>query len=128
MSSYIDTRDLYLELEELRAKRDLVQEVTEEGAELAEVEEWTEEDQERLTALEELEDEVGHEFMHGATLIPESEFQSYAQELAEDIGDVPRGGSDKWPYYCIDWEWAARELAQDYSIVTFEGQDYYVRL
>jgi hypothetical protein len=32
-----------------------------------------------------------------------------------------------WPLTCIDWERAARELAYDYSSVSFDGTDYYIR-
>jgi antirestriction protein len=32
----------------------------------------------------------------------------YAEQLAEDIGAAP--GTDVWPYYCVDWERAWREL------------------
>lgn len=58
-------------------------------------------------------------------LIAESDFQEYAQELAEDCGMVNEGAS--WPNNCIDWERAARELAMDYSMVSFRGTDYYWR-
>jgi antirestriction protein len=61
---------------------------------------------------------------YGATLIRDSYFQEYAQELAEDIGAVNRDGG--WPTYCIDWEWAARELRQDYTAVDFDGVTYWV--
>ena len=51
------------------------------------------------------------------------DFEEYAEELASDCYDIP----DTWPHRCIDWEKAARELAQDYSLVTFRGTDYYWR-
>jgi antirestriction protein len=59
------------------------------------------------------------------TLIRASDFQLYAQELAEDIGAIPV--DLPWPIRCIDWEYAARELAYDYSVVRYEGTDYYIR-
>lgn len=37
----------------------------------------------------------------------------FAQELAEDIGLL--NDSPAWPYTCIDWEHAARELMYDYG-------------
>lgn len=58
-------------------------------------------------------------------MIPEYDFEDYAQELAEDIGAISSDHS--WPNYCIDWSYAARELAYDYSLVTWRGVDYYVR-
>lgn len=59
------------------------------------------------------------------TLIPEDQFEDYAQELAEDIGAINR--EYQWPLYCIDWEWAAIELKHDYTSATVEGQDYLMR-
>lgn len=38
--------------------------------------------------------------------------KGFAQQLAEDIGAVDADAS--WPSYCIDWEWATRELMMDY--------------
>lgn len=40
--------------------------------------------------------------------------EDFAQEQAEELV-FGRGESQGWPYYCIDWEWAARELMHDYS-------------
>jgi antirestriction protein len=59
------------------------------------------------------------------TLIRESYFQDYAQELAEDIGAVNRDAT--WPNNCIDWEQAARELRMDYSAITIDGVTYFYR-
>lgn len=45
----------------------------------------------------------------------EGEYKSdedFAQELAESCGLLDK--EDRWPYTCIDWEWAARELMFDY--------------
>lgn len=41
--------------------------------------------------------------------------EDFAQDMADQLGDVPSVGSDPWPLYCIDWEYAARELMHDYS-------------
>jgi hypothetical protein len=58
-------------------------------------------------------------------LIREDYFTEYAQELAEDIGAVPR--EIGWPLYHIDWEAAADALKRDYMTVEFLGQTYYVQ-
>lgn len=63
---------------------------------------------------------------HGATLIRESYFATYAEELAEETSDTGHL-SDQWPYTHIDWEGAARELQMDYTSITFDGIDYWVR-
>lgn len=62
----------------------------------------------------------------GVYLISESSFAEYAQELAEEIGAIP-DNNHTWPTYCIDWEWAARELAHDYSMVKWGETYYYTR-
>ena len=74
--------------------------------------------------LEELESEIS-EWRHGETLIPEHSFEEYAREIAEETGDLKHAAS--WPYTCIDWEKAAGELAMDYSLVSYQGESYYVR-
>jgi hypothetical protein len=52
-------------------------------------------------------------------------FEEYAEQLADDIGAIDRDA--KWPVNCIDWEKAARELAYDYSTVTYGGTNYLIR-
>jgi len=47
--------------------------------------------------------------------------ENFAQELAEEIGAL--SDNEKWPYTCIDWKLAARELMYDY----FEVDGYYFR-
>jgi antirestriction protein len=44
----------------------------------------------------------------------------FAESLADDLGYTNKG---IWPYTCIDWEQAARELMWDY----FEVDGYYFR-
>lgn len=61
----------------------------------------------------------------GVTLIRDSYFEDYARELAEDIGAVDSEMS--WPYSCVDWERAARELQMDYTSVDFDGVTYWIR-
>lgn len=59
------------------------------------------------------------------TLIPEDDFEDYARELAEDIGDMPREQS--WPASYIDWEAAADALKMDYTTVEYDGTTHYIR-
>lgn len=61
----------------------------------------------------------------GVTLIRDSYFTEYAQQLAEDIGAIE--SEAKWPAYCIDWEWAAKELRHDYTALSFDGVTYWFR-
>jgi hypothetical protein len=65
------------------------------------------------------------DWRHGETLIRDSYFETYAQELAEDIGAINANAS--WPNNCIDWEQAARELQTDYTSAEFDGVTYWFR-
>lgn len=47
--------------------------------------------------------------------------EDFAEEMAERCGMIDK--DVKWPYTCIDWEWAARELMYDYS----EHKGHYFR-
>ena len=62
---------------------------------------------------------------YGNTLIRDSYFERHAQETAEECGLID--DSDRWPSYCIDWEYAARELKHDYSIIEVDGEDFWYR-
>lgn len=62
---------------------------------------------------------------HGETLIRDSYFEEYAEELATDLGYMDK--SDQWPYTCIDWKQAAEELQQDYTSIDWDGVTYWIR-
>jgi antirestriction protein len=111
----IDTRELQEELDELIARRD----------DEDQIDPLDEDEAERLTAIEELLDEVGPEAQYGVFLINEGSFEEYAQELADDIGAIPKDAG--WPTSYIDWEAAADALRMDYSSVTFDGTDWLYR-
>lgn len=65
------------------------------------------------------------DWKYGETLVRDSYFTDYAQQLAEDIGAVDANAT--WPNNCIDWERAARELRMDYTAVAFGGVTYWLR-
>lgn len=86
--------------------------------------------------LSNLEGNGGDEQWNGSwyplTLIRDDHFESYAEELAEDCCPYPSNSPEgkalqQWPYRCIDWKQAARELQQDYSSVEFDGVTYWYR-
>jgi hypothetical protein len=81
-----------------------------------------------LGALLELQEEAeGYsDWKDGATLIRDSYFEQYAEEFAEDIGAIDPDTST-WPSNHIDWEAAANELKGEYTGVTFDGVEYWVR-
>lgn len=61
----------------------------------------------------------------GVSVIRDSYFRTYAQELADDIGAIPdRLG---WPLSCIDWDQAARELQMDYTPIEVLGVTFWTR-
>ena len=140
----IDTRDLQTRLDELEALRDAVTEAEtnlqnhvapaggEDDTEKEELEEalesaqdeFGEDEQRELKELENISTSIS-DFRHGETLIDKDDFEEYAQELAEDIGAIDRNAS--WPLNHIDWTAAASALADDYTEVSYQGTDYYVR-
>lgn len=104
--------------------RDVIERIAELQAQIGK----SDEDLTELEALVDLSDEAEgytRDWAHGATLIRDSYFKTYAQELADDCGMIKEG--DKWPYTCIDWEQAARELQMGYTSVEFDGVTYWVR-
>ena len=92
-----------------------------------------EDDHEEYAALKALLDELkgngGDEQWRGdwypITLIRDSYFVTYAQELADDIGAI--NADIQWPYSCIDWDKAAWELRMDYTSVEYDGVTYWYR-
>lgn len=109
----IDSRDVIERIEELTVPTD----------------ELTADEAHELVALTDLA-EQGQEFddwEYGVALVRDSYFVRYAQELADEINDVGGDAGIKWPFTCIDWEQAARELQHDYTPVTFDGVTYWTR-
>lgn len=78
---------------------------------------------EELKALAEIH-EVSGEYEFGETLIPVDEWEDYCEDLLKDIGDLPR---DLPWYIVIDWEATAANIAEDYTIINYAGDEYYIR-
>ncbi len=147
----IDSRDVIKRIEELDGERDMLAgevddaetakvgliEPTDEETDDADDQiatakrallDWDEGDEgQELKALQALQEQAeGYsDWTHGATLIRDSYFEKYAEELADDLGLLPKDAA--WPATCIDWEKAARELQTDYTSVDFDGADYWIR-
>jgi hypothetical protein len=65
------------------------------------------------------------DWKYGATLIRDSYFTEYAEQLAGEIGAIdPNAG---WPLAHIDWDAAAEALKIDYTEIEFDGETYYAR-
>lgn len=77
-----------------------------------------------LQAFADAAEGYAEDWQYGATLIRDSYFTDYAQELCEDIGDVPK---DLPHYIEIDWTATARNIQADYTSVEFDGVTYWVR-
>lgn len=111
--------------------RDVIEAIDDLESELAEASridpDWDDLTRE-LATLRDLRDEAAdyaEDWEYGETLIRDSYFQRYAEELADDIGAIPSDAA--WPLTCIDWQQAARELQIDYTAVEFDGVTYWVR-
>ncbi len=65
------------------------------------------------------------DWTYGVALIRDTYFQTYAEELADDIGAIDASAS--WPTAYIDWERAAEALQMDYGSVEFDGVTYWLR-
>ena len=77
-----------------------------------------------LLALQEEAEGYAPDWRHGATLIRDSYFVDYCEELCKDIGDMPR----EIPHYIeIDWKKTAENIKVDYTSVEFDGVTYWVR-
>jgi len=119
----IDIRDIIEQIEVL------AEQLTKYSAEASTYPELAEEHAALCAIMAELAGNGGDEQWEGdwypLTLIRESYFRDYAQELAEDIGAVNKNST--WPNNCIDWDQAARELQMDYTSVTIDGITYFYR-
>lgn len=129
-SDVIDLRDVIARVEELEAEREDSDIPANEYGGPNDT--WNEEREELATLesfLAELSGNSGDEQWRGdwypVTLIADSYFTEYAQQIADDIGAINADAS--WPNSCIDWEEAASQLQMDYSSVEFDGVTYWYR-
>jgi len=106
----IDSRDIIERIEELESDENI------DETEICELKE--------LQNVEEQASFTG-DWEYGKTLIRDSYFKEYAQELAEDCGMIPN--DLKWPSDCIDWDQAAQKLQYDYTSIDYDGVEYWIR-
>ncbi len=93
-----------------------------------------ESDEEEFKALSELLEETkgngGDEQWRGGwypvTMIRDSNWTAYAQEYAEEICESDMREA-RWPFNCIDWDEASRQLQMDYTSCEFDGVTYWYR-
>ena len=123
----IDSRDVIARIEEL--EDELKDGAINEDTSMFEIDgEDFDPEYNELEALKSLAEEASGyapDWEYGESLIRDSYFKEYAQELAEDCGMIVADAT--WPNNCIDWEEAARQLQQDYTSVDFDGVEYWIR-
>ena len=132
----IDSKDVIERIADLDAERAaLVVELESASAEGGEgeaaaredLDDWDIDNGEELAALRALAKEgesYAPDWQYGETLIRESYFTDYCEELLKDIGDLPR---DLPGYLVIDWEATANNIRIDYTEVDFDGVTYLFR-
>jgi hypothetical protein len=135
----IDSRDVIKRIEELELDRQVLVDDLGDAVDKADdwkeskeaLEDWDEgADAEELAVLRRLAEEAQSctsEWEDGTTLIRDTYFEDFAEEEARSMGLLDGGAMDDWPTRHIDWPAAAAELQQDYSIIEFDGVDYWVR-
>lgn len=121
----VDSRDIVARVAELVEERDAYTEDQPNGWWPGVYPEEFRELQQLTELLGELRDVGGDSPEDGMTLVRESHWVNYAQELAEDVCEIDFSQLT-WPLTCIDWEQAADELRMDYTTVTWDGVDFYV--
>ena len=64
------------------------------------------------------------DFEYGATLIHEDYFTEYVEELINDCGYINK---DFPSWIELDWEATAKNVADDYSYIDYQGETYLFR-
>ena len=116
----LDSRDLLDRLEELEATQDEI------GFQRDDSGDDMQAELDMLRALrDETEGYADDSWRDGVFFVANWDWKNYAQELAEDIGALPKDAG--WPTYCIDWDAAARDLRMDYTSCEIDGNTYWYR-
>ena len=138
---YLDTRDLQEQIDNLESEIEDLNEYLEDldkdlgmcgsDFELLTVQDQIEKGKEQLQDLRDelqplldLKAEGIPEWDDGATLIPESDWEEYVEDLVKDWGYIP---NDVPWWIVIDWAATADNVAADYSTVDYDGDTYYYR-
>lgn len=108
----IDSRDIIARIEEL------------EEAAMGQVEPEGGEEYAMLVAFAKEASDYAEDWQYGATLVHESYFEKYCEEMVKDCGDLPQ--DIPW-YIVIDWEATANNMRQDYTEVELDGETYLIR-
>lgn len=120
----IDSRDVIARIDDLREESELLSD----NASYDDSEISRDDVTKELTALTDLAkqgEDYLEDWQYGVTLVRDSYFETYAQEFAEELDLIP--ANTAWPFTCIDWAQAARELQMDYTSVEYDGVTYWAR-
>lgn len=116
----LDSRDIIERIATLKRQSELDEAGLEVGLDADECAE--------LVALETLQEVApqgySHDWTHGVTLIRDSYFTDYAQDLLVFGLDIFK---DMPSYIVVDWDATARNIRYDYTAVDFDGVTYWVR-
>jgi hypothetical protein len=122
----IDVRDIIERLEELEADIDF--QCTASAYGLEKEAELKAELKTLVSIMDEMQGYGGDEQWRGdwypLTLIRESYFTDYVQEMLEDCGEIPK---DLPHYIHIDWQATARDVQVDYTAIDVDGATYFYR-
>lgn len=55
-----------------------------------------------------------------------ADFTDFARDLAHEQRILEY--VEEWPLYCIDWEWAAAVLQNDYACCEIDGVEYFFHI
>lgn len=135
MQNVIDSRDIIARIAELESEMEDAKGDWSGASELdmpKELKEWEDENAAELDALRNLADEAdcSPDWKYGETLIRESYFVEYIEELIDECYEMPKeinSGDWPWRHITIDYEAAADEAKADYIAVDFDGVTYYIR-
>jgi antirestriction protein len=122
----IDVRDIIERLEELESDIDFQCTASVYG--LGKEAELKAELKTLVSIMDEMQGYGGDEQWRGdwypLTLIRESHFTDYVQEMLEDCGEIPK---DLPHYIHIDWQATARDVQVDYTPIEVDGATYFYR-
>lgn len=115
MKSYMDSRELQEEIDDLQDDLEIEDFSAEEKEEI----------NERLNTLIQFKEEVyDSEWDYGITFIHSESREEYVEDFVRDVGDL---SEEMWLHKHIDWESAADEFFQDHTSVELDGEVYYYR-
>jgi hypothetical protein len=123
----IDSRDVIARIDELCDEREAFEHDDDGNLTGASWADSYPDDAAELAVLEKLAsdgEDYAPDWQYGATLIRETYFSEYCEDMLKDIGDLPQ---DLPGYIAIDWDATANNIGVDYTEVDFDGVTYLVR-